>query len=693
MSLELAKAWVKIRGDASGLRRDLENTKSEVKTTVGDLAGYIKGALAGLAGAAFVRRGLGLAGQFEQTKIAFDTMLGSAIETKKTLEDLTQFAAKTPFEMPEILQAARGLIQFGERGDDLMATLRMLGDASAGTSTNFGLLALIFNQIRGVGKLLTQDFRQLSTRGVLSLQDIADHFKVTTEEAQKMLSSGKISFEDVKAILAGLSNEGGRFANMMEKQSASYLGLMSTLTDNINIITREVGDKFLPIAKQMVSMMVEASDAIREMVSGGNVFAATFGALSPLLMGIGRSLLGINSASSSFFAVALKGAGVQALWFGIAAGVGKVLSLLYELDHIQKVVFQEQQDRIAEQNEAIKKHTEQIQQWQADIDAKGGKTPIGQTMMSIAPGAVQAAEALQKVADIQKKIQDIREKNATRKQTISGEGEIIKLGSVNPKMMADFSAQTNAAKAEYQKFVTELQAANDPIGTMFEYMKQLPPEAAALKEILGNMVLEQSGFEDVFHNALIDLERAKGEVDDIELTMRGLRPFITEDQAQMLESLLKQVKEAEKAKEKQEKAKQTARSLLEGARNPFQSFNASMDELRDLRKRGLLTPAQMSMLGEKARKEMEQAQLSDAERRLQEREKEARKNTFLESGRTGINSIGNKLQDTILQKDEQATRDAKRDEILEAIKQEQIKQTLQMKREETKLKGALTGED
>ena len=72
------------------------------------------------------------AGQFEQTTIAFGTMIGNAEETKKTLEDLTEFAALTPFEMPEIEQAARGLIMFGERGEGLMDTLRLLGDAASG---------------------------------------------------------------------------------------------------------------------------------------------------------------------------------------------------------------------------------------------------------------------------------------------------------------------------------------------------------------------------------------------------------------------------------------------------------------------------------------------------------------------------------------------------------------------------------
>lgn len=250
------------------------------------------------------------AGKFEQTTIAFETMLGSASATTKLLDDLTQFAAKTPFEMPEIEQAARGLVMFGERGDELMETLNLLGNAAAGTSTDFGMVALVFNQVRGVGHLLTQDFRQLSTRGILSLQDIADHFHTTTEAAQAMLSGGKISFEDLKAILKDLSSDGGRFANLMEKQSHSLLGVWSTLKDDINIMKRQLGEDLAPAAKAVVNQFIEWADAIREsdsafkplisaLVGVGAVSGPLITTTGGLLIGVGQLATGYNNLSQA----------------------------------------------------------------------------------------------------------------------------------------------------------------------------------------------------------------------------------------------------------------------------------------------------------------------------------------------------------------------------------------------------------
>jgi tape measure domain-containing protein len=224
VGIELARAYVRVGVDSTGVDQgfsDIVKQMDGVATTATIMGGIITGAL-GMA----TRSAVMAAGKFEQTMIAFSTMMGSASKASELLADLTQFAAETPFEMPEIENVARGLVMFGEDGKTLMETLKMLGNAASGTSSSFGMLGLVYNQIRGVGKLLTQDFRQLSTRGVISLRDIAKHYKVTDAAAQEMLSRGKISFEDFRKILMGLTGESGRFANMMEKQSKSMLGLL-----------------------------------------------------------------------------------------------------------------------------------------------------------------------------------------------------------------------------------------------------------------------------------------------------------------------------------------------------------------------------------------------------------------------------------------------------------------------------------
>lgn len=251
MAFKLAEAFVEVDVDRNKLRPGLQRTKGIMMASLASAAGNIGAMMAskilGKLTDAFKLIGkLGLksvmkAGEFEQTRIAFETFLGSAEEADKTLRALTRFAETTPFTMPGIIAAARNLVNFGERGEHLLDTLRILGNAASATGTPFGDLAVIFNQVRGVGKLLTQDFRQLSQRGVISLQEIADHFGVSQAAAQKMLTSGEVGFDDLRKILARSSEEGGKFFNLMDRQSKTLLGVWSTLTDRIDTAMRRIG--------------------------------------------------------------------------------------------------------------------------------------------------------------------------------------------------------------------------------------------------------------------------------------------------------------------------------------------------------------------------------------------------------------------------------------------------------------------
>lgn len=49
---------------------------------------------------------------FEQTSASFETMLGNVDQARALLGQLSQFAAQTPFEFPEIANAGKSLLAF-----------------------------------------------------------------------------------------------------------------------------------------------------------------------------------------------------------------------------------------------------------------------------------------------------------------------------------------------------------------------------------------------------------------------------------------------------------------------------------------------------------------------------------------------------------------------------------------------------
>lgn len=345
MGIELARAFVSIRGDSTGLAQDLSNTESTVNTSMLSIAAGASSIMMSFAafGKNIIRQGIGAASQFEKTTIEMETLIGNAKETKTLMADLTEFAVKTPFEMPGILQVTTGLLQFGERGKELMGTLQMLGDASSGDAQKFQLLGLVFNQIRGVGKLLTQDFRQLSTRGIISLQDIAKYYKKTTNEAQNMLSSGKITFADFKKILGGLTSEGGRFYNMMVRQSQSVMGLTSTLSDAWNIAVRTIAVPMIPYYKGLLNVMIECTNWIESFVRNGGeaVSMALAGATAFAIFG---GTIFSASFAMKLFGMTTKGvligSGIGIAIIALGAGIGILTGFLMRSVTVQEAFAQ-----------------------------------------------------------------------------------------------------------------------------------------------------------------------------------------------------------------------------------------------------------------------------------------------------------------------------------------------------------------
>jgi len=64
------------------------------------------------AGAAGVM-GIKSADDYQQARIAFETMLGSADKARVMLTDLSKFAQKTPFELPQLVDGAKQILAYG----------------------------------------------------------------------------------------------------------------------------------------------------------------------------------------------------------------------------------------------------------------------------------------------------------------------------------------------------------------------------------------------------------------------------------------------------------------------------------------------------------------------------------------------------------------------------------------------------
>ena len=191
----------------------------------------------------FVSKVLETRGAFQQLEIAFETMLGNKEKADKLMNDAVKLAAKTPFDLQGVADGARSLLAFGMDSEKVIDTLRRLGDVSAGLSLPLGRLTTIFGQTMVKGKLTTRDMLRYQQAGVPILDELAKMYGKNTEQIRAMITAGKVGFKDVEQMFNNMTSAGGRFANLMEKQSASVTGRISNIQDAIDEMFNEIGEK------------------------------------------------------------------------------------------------------------------------------------------------------------------------------------------------------------------------------------------------------------------------------------------------------------------------------------------------------------------------------------------------------------------------------------------------------------------
>ncbi len=184
---------------------------------------------------------LSMTGEYEQSRVAFETMLGSADKARKMLEDISDFAKTTPFELPGVIAASKQLLAFGLAQEDIIPTMRRLGDIAAGVGVPVGQLSYVYGQVRLAGKLMAQDLMQFTNAGVPLLDYLSQTMGKTAAQIKKDMDVGMgPSFQDVQKAIETMTNEGGKFGGMMEKQSKTFDGVVSNIKDGFGQMLRSM---------------------------------------------------------------------------------------------------------------------------------------------------------------------------------------------------------------------------------------------------------------------------------------------------------------------------------------------------------------------------------------------------------------------------------------------------------------------
>jgi len=267
----------------------LDQKFQQVSKTLGkmgrSLTTFVTTPLLGLGGIAAK-----LAGDFEQQQIAFEVMLGSAERATALLDDLTSFAARTPFQFSNLSRSAETLMAFGTGAEDVVNTITKLGNAARGNQGILDRLTLAYGKLKAQGRASLEELNMFTEAGVPILAALAKQYDVTTAELFKMITTGVVGFEDVDKALTDMTTGTGQFANLIEKQAASMNGLISTVRDKFEAVGRAWGKHFVPIIKAAAQWAIDFGQKLEALdprvVRIGIVIAGLAAAIGPLVLAV-----------------------------------------------------------------------------------------------------------------------------------------------------------------------------------------------------------------------------------------------------------------------------------------------------------------------------------------------------------------------------------------------------------------------
>lgn len=133
------------------------------------------------------------------------------------------------------------------------------------------------------GRLFARDVIQFTGRGIPLVQELAEKYHTTANGIDEMVSAGKIGFPDVEEVLNKMTNAGGQFYQLMEKQSSSLTGQIANLQDAWDSALNSLGEKSegaLSAGIQSATYLVEHMDDVVRILKSvaiayGSVKAAT----------------------------------------------------------------------------------------------------------------------------------------------------------------------------------------------------------------------------------------------------------------------------------------------------------------------------------------------------------------------------------------------------------------------------------
>lgn len=323
----------RIRDFSSSAIDEVESVEDAFQSFAKKAGEYISYYLVGQGMVGLLNSIVQVRGQFQQLEIAFETMLGSASQSQALMAQMVDTAAKTPFDLMGVAEGAKQLMAYGVSAEKVNDTLVRLGNIASGLSIPLNDIVYLYGTTMVQGRLYAQDVRQFTGRGIPLVKELAEKYGVTADKINEMVSAGKIGFPEVEEVLNKMTDAGGQFYNLMEKQSASLTGQIANLEDAWDSALNSFGEKGEDVFSTAISgatYMVEHLEEIVRVLTSIGVAYGSYKAAVVLQTLVTKGYTGVALIDNTARSAKLKLMQLEAVATGTVAAQTKAMTAAEE---------------------------------------------------------------------------------------------------------------------------------------------------------------------------------------------------------------------------------------------------------------------------------------------------------------------------------------------------------------------------
>ena len=277
---KLNREYVDFSQGSDKAKMAAESFMSSLKRTAAEIGGIA-------AIKQFTSQVINATGTMQQLQVSLSTILQDEGKAKELIGEITQFAAKTPFNLDDVASGAKQLLAYGSSAENVVEELSMLGDVASGLQIPIGQLIYLYGTLRTQGRAMTVDIRQFAGRGIPIYEELAKVLGVSKDQVGELVKEGKVGFKEVEQAFKNMTSEGGKFNDLMENSAGTWPQRISNMQDKLFQSLNNFGNRYKEIFETGMDITEGVVDHLEDILSVIIPLIAAYGTYRAALIAVG----------------------------------------------------------------------------------------------------------------------------------------------------------------------------------------------------------------------------------------------------------------------------------------------------------------------------------------------------------------------------------------------------------------------